>query len=57
MEPLARAVRKSSGLNIESGELALARSRESDHLAHLGEPFMTTGGTSAANSVFGVRSE
>ena len=28
MEPFAGAVRKSSGLNIESGELAMGRSRE-----------------------------
>jgi hypothetical protein len=35
MEPFARAVRKSSGLNIESGELSLGRSRESDGVARL----------------------
>jgi Apea-like HEPN len=38
MDPFARAVRKSSGLNIESGGLALGRSRESDGLARLKAP-------------------
>ncbi len=33
MEPFARAVRKSSGLNIELRELVLGRSRESGGLA------------------------
>ena len=32
MEPAARAVRKSPGLNVESAELAPGRSRESDGL-------------------------
>ena len=37
MEPVARVVRKSAGLNIESVELARVRSRESDGLVRVRE--------------------